>query len=192
MSERTAALADAEAQFTAAGLPFPSIPAAFRERFRRVSEWVFGTREDDRNPTGPMWFLKEAVAREAPDYVLLGQGGSGAASQAIHFYLVQRPLAVFIQYGWLNVYGDDHESARKFGAALQATDELIAAAAGATADGVLGEAHTLAILQSDLEQGMWYWFAEPASRDDVLQADWHQADDAIRAATAALNAAVAS
>jgi hypothetical protein len=185
-----AALAEAQAQFAEAGLPFPSIPAAFRGRFRRVSEWVFGTREDDRAPTGPMWFLEEAVTRAAPDYVLLGHGGYGAASQAMHYDVVQRPIAVFIQYGWHNVYGDDRAAARQLAVAFEDTEELIAAAADATADGVLDGAHIVAVLQSDLEGGMWHWFDKPADRDDLLQAPWHQDDDAIRAATPALRAAM--
>jgi hypothetical protein len=184
-----AALAEAQAQFAAAGLPFPPIPAAFRGRFRRISEWLFGTREDERTPTGPMWFLEEAVTRAAPDYVLLGHGGYGAASQAMHYYLVQRPLAVFIQIGWRNVYGDDRETARQLAVAFADIEELIAAAADATANGVLHEAHTVAVSRSDFEEGMWYWFDKRASRDDRLQAPWHQDGDAIRAATAALRAA---
>ena len=44
---------------------------------------------------------------------MLSHSGHGVNSYAIHYYLVQRPLRMFLQLGWGGVYDDAKEDAAK-------------------------------------------------------------------------------
>ncbi len=102
---------NATALYKGAGLPFPPIPSQLVDQFVEVENWVYGTRSDHPFIYDIDWFIEEAVKQQSANYVLLGHSGHGVNSWAIHYYLVQGQLALFIQVGWGGAYGTPQDSA---------------------------------------------------------------------------------
>ena len=60
-------------------------------------EFVFGTRDPEYGVYALEHYVSELPQPGLEDYLLMGFDGHGIASQALHYYLVCGPLAVFIQ-----------------------------------------------------------------------------------------------
>lgn len=81
----------------AQGVPFPPVPPELADAVRVLGRWRFGTRPLDRPLLDIEGWVAEAVARAPATYLVFGHDGYGIAGQAIHYYLVTGPLAVFLQ-----------------------------------------------------------------------------------------------
>lgn len=97
--------------FEKAGLAFPTIPEKLAEQLKEQSKWVFSTRPIDEWPYFLHSYVEEAEKSEVDDYVVLCHAGHGANSYAIHYYLVQDSLRMFLQLGWGGVYSNANEDA---------------------------------------------------------------------------------
>ena len=82
------------------GLQKVFIPSSLEGEMERISDWVFGTRGDARNLYEFIAFVQEAATSNVDDYLLLGQAGHGMQSYAMHYYLVEGQLALFLQMAW--------------------------------------------------------------------------------------------
>lgn len=97
----------ARAVFEAEGLPMPPLSADETARLRSDGEFLFATRAIETPPYTLDIYLDEALAGAAPvPYTLFGFDGGGLASSALHYFLVEDGLAVFIQIGWGGAYTD--------------------------------------------------------------------------------------
>ncbi|MBV9358982.1 MAG: hypothetical protein JO023_26030 [Chloroflexi bacterium] len=143
------------AQFRAEGLPPPPVPDRFVPSFRRQGEWRFGTRTGVPDLYTLAWFLDELRAGEAPEYVLIGHDGHGVNSWAMHFYLVQQPLAIFLQLAWGGVYMDNVEAGERVAQRFAEADRLVEAASKG-----LSTETSLLVVESDLQQSGWRRFGE--------------------------------
>lgn len=93
--------------FQEEGLPFPPAPAALASQLQTAGDHVFATRKIDVTPYGIESFRNEASSDPAlQDYVLVGFDGYGVNSWAVHYYLVEGPLALFVQLPWGGAYVD--------------------------------------------------------------------------------------
>ena len=97
--------------FEKAGLAFPTIPEKLAEQLKEQSKWVFSTRPIDVWPYLLHSYVEEAEKSEVNDYAVLCHAGHGVNSWAIHYYLVQDSLRMFLQLGWGGVYSNGGEDA---------------------------------------------------------------------------------
>src|ERR1700719_2996338 len=104
MSDVTAApstIEQARALFAAEGLPFPPLPERFASALREESPHLFATRASEAPPYNLEVFSLEIQQDPAvPDYAVVGFDGHGTNSWAVHYYLVEGALALFIQLPW--------------------------------------------------------------------------------------------
>jgi hypothetical protein len=109
----SSAVAEAKRLFEDAGLLLPPVPSGLRAKFRRLDEWLYGSRAVI--PLAMYLFepyLLEAIHSKVPDYVAIGHLGHGINSYAITYQLVYGSIACFTQTAWGGVYGDpDSETA---------------------------------------------------------------------------------
>jgi hypothetical protein len=86
-------------------LPSPPVPTSLQGALTQQTPHVFGTVQLQHDLYDLGHYLKKAND-PTEDYLLLGHGGHGIQSHAMHYYLVQGPLAVFLQIQCGSAYGD--------------------------------------------------------------------------------------
>lgn len=114
--------------FKDAGLPFPPLPRGLADRLQEVEPWVFATRPIVTSPWDVDDYLEEAVAGSPPDYVLVAHTGYGVNSWAIHYFLVQGGLGIFLQIPWGGAYTDNDAAVARLRERFAAAADLIEAA----------------------------------------------------------------
>lgn len=189
MSDGTDAVDVARLEFEVLGVPFPPVPAPFVADFGWVAEQIYGTREDRPNPYDLVRYVEEVTAASPADYVLVGRDGHGINSQAMHYYCVEGPLALFVQLGFGGAYtpgGNKERITSVFAAAA----DLRTAVATARAHGRLAPDERLLVVQSDFHGARWRRL--DAGDTDIRWRDtekWRLVEDAIAAARSSLGMA---
>jgi hypothetical protein len=110
--------------FEKAGLAFPTIPEKLAEQLKEQSKWVFSTRPIDEWPYFLNSYVKEAEKPEVDDYVVLCHAGHGVNSYAIHYYLVQGSLRMFLQLSWGGIYSDESKDAARIRDCFSLADQI--------------------------------------------------------------------
>ena len=134
------------------------MPASFAKRLRPFGEHLFTTRELEHGPYAMDVLVGEVVADgSVADYAVLGFDGYGVNSWAVHYVVVQRALALFLQFAWGGAYVDV-EAAREvvtegfgFGEALQGAMER------AVSQGRVADDTRLVVSVSDFGASRWAW-----------------------------------
>jgi hypothetical protein len=126
------------------GLPEP--PAPLAEHVRDLGDGRWGTRERAHSFRGIGWFLEEAEAGRADEYVLAGIESVATELDALHYFLVYGPVALFLQ---LPVDDDDDVDR------LRHAGELTAEVVGAAADRRFAPGTRLFVLDSFLTDRRW-------------------------------------
>ena len=157
------------------GLQKVFIPSSLEGEMERISDWVFGTRGDARNLYEFIAFVQEAATSNVDDYLLLGQAGHGMQSYAMHYYLVEGQLALFLQMAWGGAY-DDGEADR---AAIAEQFALIPQLYNVVLESELPEDARLVVALSDMHGSRWAVLPEMLTKGEVLAfGDW-QTEDAV-------------
>jgi hypothetical protein len=121
-------------RFHEEGLPEPPLPDELAASLREYGPWTFGTRPPPTSLYRLQSYLDEPAQSRADDYLLLGLAGHGLESQALHYYLVRGPLAVFVQSRWGTAYrlrADESEAIRRrFAGVARLLDATAEPAAG--------------------------------------------------------------
>lgn len=112
MSQPTA-LANAKRLFKRTGLTFPSIPADLAPGFSKRSDWCFSTISLKTSPSLFEDYLNRGIKKAIRNYVVVAHAGHGINSYALHYYLVWKPLRLFLQVGWGGAYMNNGETTRK-------------------------------------------------------------------------------
>lgn len=95
----------AQAMFERERLPFPPVPAQLAVSLQQQGPGWFATRPLTSAPYDFNHFLAEVEAQPGmPDYAVVGFDGHGVNSWAVHFYLVCKGIALFIQLPWGGAY----------------------------------------------------------------------------------------
>ncbi|NRO99429.1 hypothetical protein GWC77_26470 [Paraburkholderia sp. NMBU_R16] len=82
-------------------LPFPPVPERLAVSLRRKARGWFSTRPTQSSPYCLEEFLAEVETHpHLPDYAVVGFDGYGTNSWAMHYYLVGKAIALFIQLPW--------------------------------------------------------------------------------------------
>src|SRR5690349_18098198 len=92
--------------FHDAGLAFPTIPERFAAGLRERRRWRYATREVTVWPYFIQRYVAEFDEGGAPDYLLLSHEGHGVNSYAMHYFVVDGALGMFLQMSWGGVYMD--------------------------------------------------------------------------------------
>jgi hypothetical protein len=83
------------------GLPWPPLPEPLAGRLAPRGEFVFATRELPAPPYDIGHYIDEFIERPGtPPYAIAGFDGHGTNSWAVHCYLVEDGLGLFIQLPW--------------------------------------------------------------------------------------------
>jgi len=139
----------ARALFADAKLPFPTVPAEFHSHFHEVDKWHFEANAPKGHPYNMDAYIRRARRSAVNDFVVLAHAGHGVNSYAIHYFVVQKPLAVFLQIGWGGVYMDAARSVALVTRCFALTDSLVAAVAEARATRRLTEDERIIVTASD-------------------------------------------
>jgi hypothetical protein len=105
-------------------LPLPPLPSDLASSLRVLGPSLLGTRQGTPSPYGIDWFLDD-LAAGPPDYLLLGHAGHGVNSWAMHYYLVSRTLALFLQLPWGGAYTDAEPATAAVATAFAGAERLI-------------------------------------------------------------------
>jgi hypothetical protein len=188
MSDQTTAspIEQARSQFASEQLPFPEIPYHLAQRLRAVGEHLFTTAKTEMGPymlgaySGPV--LDNA---DHEDFAVIGFDGHGINSWAVHYYLVERGLALFLQRPWGGAYTDPDEARAPVEQAFAWAARLRAAVKQAVDAGLIPAGWRLAVVLSAFGSESWGWVPSPSPGFDDL--DWHAdgdvQQDALRAVT---------
>ena len=133
------------------------------------------------------WFAKEVASKSVDDYVMVGRGGRGMQSNALCYYLVSAPLAVFIQSSWGSVYTDQQADAALVDQRFALAQRLYRAAHDACARGRIAPDERLVVLASNFSGGSWIRIRPPVDEMTFVRSpDWRMEDDALEKALAFL------
>lgn len=143
-----------EALLAEAGLTMPPMPDAAEARLKEREEWCFSTRAFAESPFNLQYYVRKAIAAASPDYVLVARVEHGANSVAMHYFLVQGPLQVFLQMAWGNLASRDRLTAL-VNECFTLAHELVVAVPQALRAGRLPRNGRLTVVGSDLAESFW-------------------------------------
>jgi len=143
-----------EALLAEAGLTMPPMPDAAEARLKERGEWCFSTRAFGESPFNLQHYVRKAIAGASPDYVLVARVEHTADSFAMHYFLVQGPLQVFLQMAWGSLVSRDRSTALA-NECFTLAHELVAAVPQALRAGRLSRAGRLTVVGSDLVESFW-------------------------------------
>jgi hypothetical protein len=161
----------AQALWESEQLPFPPVPEHLAARLASAGPHVFSTRALAFTPYDLNAFVQEIEDDTKPeDYAVVGFDGHGINSWAAHYYVVNGPLALFLQLPWGGVY-DDAKAAREeivqmFGWAASIESLM----AQAIAQQKIPVGWRLAVVASRFRNSGWRWI-KPA--EDGARAQWN-------------------
>lgn len=157
------------------GLRKVFIPPSLEGEMEQIGDWVFGTRTDSRSLYEFVSFVQEAATSNVDDYLMLGQAGHGIQSYAMHYYLVEGQLALFLQMAWGGAY-DDGDADR---AAIAEQFALIPQLYNVVLESELPEDARLVVALSDIHGSRWAMLPEVLTKGEFLTfGDW-QTEDAV-------------
>src|SRR5262245_3197191 len=99
--------------FAAEDLPFPPVPADLVHTLREVAPSVFSTRPLDASPYSLRFHSFEVPTNpDIQNYPVVGLDGHGINSWAVHYYLVEDALALFVHLSWGGAYVEPDKAPR--------------------------------------------------------------------------------
>lgn len=143
-----------EAMLADAGLSMPPMPSDAETRLKEREDDCFSTRAFKESPVNMQHYVRKAITGVSPDYVLVARVGDGVRVCAIHYFLVQGPLQVFLQLTCGRPAGQGRETMAAnecFGLA----HELVAAVPHVLRSGRLPASARLTVVASDRSASFW-------------------------------------
>ena len=146
--------------FESQGLPWPPLPGPLAARLRPQGEHVFATRTLPASPYEIERYVQEAVSAQAlDDYAVTGFAGHGVNSWAAHCFIVQEPLALFIQVPWGGIYTDAPASLAQLQLLFAWAGRLITLAQACARSSHLWPGERLVVVASQMVTPGWGWVA---------------------------------
>ena len=138
-----------------AGLAMPPIPGAAQPRIKEREEWCFSTRTFKVFPHLIQHYVRKAIEGASPDYVLIARSGQGAIACAMHYFLVQDPLQLFLQISLDGPWVGRAPSTVLVNECFALTHQLVEAIPEAQRHGRLPRGGRLTVVASDLNESFW-------------------------------------
>jgi hypothetical protein len=133
----------------------PPMPADARTRLKEREEWCFSTRAFKVSPSELQHFVRKAIAGVSPDYVLIAQAEHGVGLPALHYFLVQGPLQLFLQIGWGGGSAEKERSTVLINDCFALAHRLVGAIPEALHRGWLPRQGRITVVGSSLGGGFW-------------------------------------
>ena len=157
--------------FREAGLPAPPIPSRFESSLQALGPWWFAT--NDVSPAAMYLFetdfLLTLLTGQFDDFVAVSHAGHGVNSYALSYFLVDGPLALFLQTAWGGVYMDVERAASAWRLLVSHVERLIQAAQSATAVNAGGAEERLVVANSDFRGGGSWALCRPPLDEDAAR-----------------------
>ena len=154
-------------------LPFPTIPEQMESSFQKAGNNLFGTLIPENGVYALETFVTNLRQSEnTEDYLITGIDGHGIASQAFHYYIVNGPLAIFLQLSWGNPLVDQEQARQKIEGALAFVDYLLKDMETACQTRKVPEDKRLVVIHSDFSNSRWSW--TPLQPHDEKTVQWHK------------------
>jgi hypothetical protein len=158
--------------FREADLPAPPIPSRFESSLQALGPWWFAT--NDVSPAAMYLFetnfLLTLLTNQLDDFVAVSHAGHGANSYALSYFLVDGPLALFLQTAWGGVFTDPEKAESAWRLLVSHVERLIQAAQSATAVNAGGAEERLVVVNSDFRGGGSWALCRPPLDEDAARA----------------------
>lgn len=175
----------AQQVFAREQLPFPPLPDPLAARLQATRDVIFATRELDCGPYHLQRFTAEMLNGLPPDdYAILGFDGHGTNSWAVHYFLVQPGIALFMQWPWGGAYDNPDEGRAIITKIFQWAEAVQRAVERGRRGGQLSNGWRLAVVHSALSPCGWGWVPDASPGQDAIT--WHNTADALNEAASAL------
>lgn len=158
----------ARAEFAEAGLMFPELPPGLRNQLVRRGPWFSSTSPVDVAPFDFMNFVRSRIIHGCPEFALIGHDGHGINSWALHYAVVNGPVALFVQRSWGGALDDGSEAA-SVNEGFARVGRLLNVAEGAGPPRIV-------VVDSDLHGAFWARLDTPVAHDDFWLLDWKSGD----------------
>jgi hypothetical protein len=132
------------------GLPLPPVPREMVDRIRALAPGLVTSRDDQLGPYQLRPFLDE-LAKPPEPYIVFGTAGHGVSAWAMHYYLVQQGLGLFIQLSFGGAYGDLERERSRVASTFAVAESVVLAPRLRR----LPEAQRLVVVASDLAGSRW-------------------------------------
>ena len=174
----------AKEQFVRERLPFPPVPERFARRLQPFGSSVFTTRELEHGPYAIGVLVAEALdSAPVPEYAVIGFDGYGIESWAVHHVLVQRGLALFLQFAWGGVHLDRDAARRTVTDGFAFARALQGAFGRALDQGRVPDDDRLVVSISSFDGSGWGWV-----RTGERESSWYEGQDVANGVTRAVGA----
>jgi hypothetical protein len=177
----------ARAIFTREALPFPPLPPAMTPALIQCSDNVFATRKLEQTPYLLEHFRGEVRREVVADYAIVGFDGHGVNSWAVHYYLVDDALALFIQLAWGGVYTDAAEARELIAEAFEWAARLQERVREASKRGLIPRDWRLLVVASEFAEPGWAWLPPPQPEPEPLDYVVQRPDNLMPKVDAALD-----
>lgn len=163
----------AQALLEAEGLPFPPVPPRWEHALERHACGVFTTRQLPETPYNLGYFLAEFERVSGPpDYAIVGFAGHGVNSWALHYYLVEGALALFVQLPWGGAYLEPDAARADITDIFDWAGRVQVLVRTARERGKLPDGWRLVVVASRFGRAGWCWMVPGAHAGD---APWRSA-----------------
>ena len=132
------------------GLPLPPVPSELVDQIRALAPGLVTSRDDELGPYYLRPFLDE-LAKPPEPYILFGTAGHGVGAWAMHYYLVQQGLGLFIQLRFGGAYGDLERERSRVASTFAVAESVVLAPRLRR----LPEGQRLVVVASDLAGSRW-------------------------------------
>jgi len=143
-----------EAMLAETGLSIPPMPADAEERLKEREDACFSTRAFKESPVNLQHYVRKAIAGVSPDYVLVARVGHGTGPCAMHYFLVQGPLQVFLQLACGGQAGQNRATLL-INECFNLAHELVAEVPHVLRAGRLPASGRLTVVASDRTESFW-------------------------------------
>lgn len=162
----------AQAMFEHERLPFPPVPAHLAASLQQQGQGWFATRPFASTPYDFDHFVAEVETQPGPpDYALVGFDGHGVNSWAVHFYLVTKGVALFIQLPWGGAYLEPEPARAEITALFDWTTALLSRLQLAESARKIPDGMRLQVAASRFGHAGWRWL--DAGQDDAAATPWN-------------------
>lgn len=152
------AMDELKTYFDALQIDMPPIPPHLVEKMQNFHADFFGTRPDAPPLNEVLAFVQEAVTAPQEDYLLMGIGGHGVKSLAMHYYCATDKVALFYQlYFGIPEFEDARAQQNRLNAAFYAIELILEAVDEKHGEGLIPKGQRLLILESDFYGQGWGW-----------------------------------
>lgn len=157
-------LRHAEAFLRTEGLVLPGLPAALAAQMRERAPGIYATRALEAPPYALQAHVGALLRSAQPgDFAVVALDGHGVQSWAFHFYLVDGPLALFIQLPWGGAYSDATTARTEIERVLAWARPLPQRLAELQQQGHLQPAQKLLVVLTRFSESRWTWVQPTAA-----------------------------